>query len=623
MPSNHAQKPLRLFFSYAHKDEMFLEELKEHLAPLKRKGLIQDWCDREISAGQEWEISIEQNLESAEIVLLLISASFINSEYCFGKEMKQALKKHAIGQARVIPIIIRPVDWSSAPFGKLKALPKDGKPVTTWDNKDSAWTSVVKEIRKAIEVIQSKANEPHLPWSGAKSSTEKTTSVLAILQRCPDMVRLEVVAKALSCSQQYLEKDLGPLVKEKTLLIENGFCSLLNPAAFTDPPNIQDILSRTLEELLAFIEVYRREEIASSQVMNAVELAKKCADSHPRVVSGVFRTLDKLLKRRGDKHLVLDIAELSIEAAKRTTRNKEVIENEVQALICGRSWVYQRVDRLDEARVAAEKSLKLGEDILWDKNTAYCKKCIGRLYRLEAEHEESREKKKQLFLRSISCLQEAIDCFGKMREFGPEHPEVGDCYSLLGRTYLSAGQVNKADKMIQKAYKLIPEDSGKDYLDLLILSGDVAAHRGDKENAIDFYNSGLRGPKSEDAEISEIQARAYLGRAQSRKFQGMQGEAVHDFGQAAIIYESLGERKRAASARWEEACLRDSIPQEVIRLLVKEPPTVRIFALQSQKKYPHSRSAQTVARRGNVNLTRWKQLIQNAKSQDAAEDIDW
>ena len=80
----------------------------------------------------------------------LVSAAFLASDYCYDIEMKRALEKHEKGEARVIPIIIRPIDWSGAPFSKLQALPKDAKPVSSWANRDEAWTDVAKGVRKAI-----------------------------------------------------------------------------------------------------------------------------------------------------------------------------------------------------------------------------------------------------------------------------------------------------------------------------------------------------------------------------------------------------------------------------------------------------------------------------------------
>jgi hypothetical protein len=147
--TNH--EPVKLFISYSHKDERFREQLQEHLIALKRQRLVEAWHDRRIAPGQEWEGAINENLEAAGIVLLLISSSFIASPYCYDIEMARALEKHERGEARVIPVILRYADWEWAPFGKLQALPKDAKPVGRWRDRDEAWRNVVQGIRRAVE----------------------------------------------------------------------------------------------------------------------------------------------------------------------------------------------------------------------------------------------------------------------------------------------------------------------------------------------------------------------------------------------------------------------------------------------------------------------------------------
>jgi internalin A len=145
---------LRLFFSYSHRDEELRNQLATHLKLLERQGVIDLWHDRMIGAGEEWKGQISDNLEKAEIVLLLVSSDFIASDYCYDIEMQRALRRHEAGEARVIPVIVRDVDWSSAPFGKLQALPKDGKAVTLWPDRDSAWKNVSEGIKRAAEAMR-------------------------------------------------------------------------------------------------------------------------------------------------------------------------------------------------------------------------------------------------------------------------------------------------------------------------------------------------------------------------------------------------------------------------------------------------------------------------------------
>src|SRR5580693_5624371 len=109
-----------VFISYAHADETLRDRLEIHLALLKREGLIETWHDLMIDAGGEWEKKIDLFLNTCQIILLLISADFISSEYCWCKEMKRALERHEAGEVHVIPVILKPTDWKGGPFGKLE-----------------------------------------------------------------------------------------------------------------------------------------------------------------------------------------------------------------------------------------------------------------------------------------------------------------------------------------------------------------------------------------------------------------------------------------------------------------------------------------------------------------------
>jgi hypothetical protein len=127
------------------------DELEKHLAVLQRQGVITSWHDRKIGAGSEWEKQIDTHLDTAHLILLLISADFLASDYCYDVELKRAMERHEAGQARVIPIILRNVDWQGAPFGALQALPINARPITSWENRDDAFADVARGIRAAIE----------------------------------------------------------------------------------------------------------------------------------------------------------------------------------------------------------------------------------------------------------------------------------------------------------------------------------------------------------------------------------------------------------------------------------------------------------------------------------------
>ena len=171
-------RPIKLFVSYSHRDERLRRQLQEHLHALKSGGLIEEWHDRKIVPGQEWEGVINENLENSGIILLLVSSSFIASEYCNDMEMARALERHDSGEARVIPVILRPVDWRDARFACLQALPTNGRPVTKWSNRDEAWLTVSRGIREAAEDLRSRPETPR-PVEGARHYRKAVESVWA------------------------------------------------------------------------------------------------------------------------------------------------------------------------------------------------------------------------------------------------------------------------------------------------------------------------------------------------------------------------------------------------------------------------------------------------------------
>ncbi|XXT24223.1 toll/interleukin-1 receptor domain-containing protein [Sorangium sp. So ce429] len=147
-------EPVNVFCSYSHKDDAFREQLETHLSSLRREGLIRVWTDRQISAGQDWRATIHEQLEAAHLVLLLVSADFIDSGFCFDIELKRVIERHTTREARVIPVIVRDCDWHGTPLGALQALPKDALAVKNWSDRDTAWASVARGIRSAVEELR-------------------------------------------------------------------------------------------------------------------------------------------------------------------------------------------------------------------------------------------------------------------------------------------------------------------------------------------------------------------------------------------------------------------------------------------------------------------------------------
>ena len=151
-PEQTIRGKISAFISYAHEDEEpYLKKLCEQLKALQRANLIDEWHDRDITAGSDWRGEIDDHLNSAKLILLLISPAFINSDYCFDLELKKALERHDAGQATTVPIIIRPCIWSILPFARLQVLPTDGKACTKWSDMDEALLDVAEGIRRLVE----------------------------------------------------------------------------------------------------------------------------------------------------------------------------------------------------------------------------------------------------------------------------------------------------------------------------------------------------------------------------------------------------------------------------------------------------------------------------------------
>ncbi len=162
-----SSKDIEVFVSYSHKDEELRDELDKHLSILKHRGLISTWHDRRIEAGEEWKGEIDEHLNSAQIILLLISSDFLASKYCYDIEMKRAMERHESEEARVIPIILRHVLWKGSPFSKLQALPTNAEPIKDgdWRSVDEAFADVAEGLETAINNLELKNNKPDIGTS--------------------------------------------------------------------------------------------------------------------------------------------------------------------------------------------------------------------------------------------------------------------------------------------------------------------------------------------------------------------------------------------------------------------------------------------------------------------------
>jgi len=208
-----------LFFSYSHKDEDLRDKLEVHLAMLKRQLVIETWHDRRIVAGDDFAGRIGEELERADIILLLVSPDFLASDYCYDIEMNRAIERHEAGDARIIPVILRPCDWHGAPFGKLNAAPKDGKPVSTWPDVDGAFLDIVKAIKNAAgvrpEATRARATTSHAAMDNAAPPLPRSSN-LRIKKEFTDADKDRHLDEAFEFMARFFEGSLQELQRRNT-----------------------------------------------------------------------------------------------------------------------------------------------------------------------------------------------------------------------------------------------------------------------------------------------------------------------------------------------------------------------------------------------------------------------
>ena len=200
---------MKVFISYSHKDDLALDRLHTHLAPLLSEGLIDAWFDREILAGGNIDAEIDKALEYCDVFLMLVSPDFLASDYCTNIEMERALERHDYDGAPVIPIIVEPCDWTSSPLGKFKALPCDGKPISEWSNQNRAYLDVVRELRRILETrMDSVSGTEHTPLSGGTMDTQPTAPSYRIQKDFDEIHRSEFRETAFATIRDYFQQQI-------------------------------------------------------------------------------------------------------------------------------------------------------------------------------------------------------------------------------------------------------------------------------------------------------------------------------------------------------------------------------------------------------------------------------
>ena len=202
-----------VFLSYSHKDASYRDQLEIHLEMLKRQGVISVWHDRRLLAGDDFGAGIARELEQADIILLLVSADFLASEYCYSVEMRHALERQRQGTARVIPVILRLCEWQQAPFAHLLACPTDGRPVSKFADPDEAYLEIAKAIRVAAGAARQTSFAPTTTAAitAPTSKADPRSSNLRVRKEFTDRDRDRFLDEAFEYMARFFENSVHEL----------------------------------------------------------------------------------------------------------------------------------------------------------------------------------------------------------------------------------------------------------------------------------------------------------------------------------------------------------------------------------------------------------------------------
>jgi hypothetical protein len=192
---------MNAFISYSHQDDTSLEMLHKHLAQLLRDKIIKTWTDKDIYAGGTLNKNIDAALNKSEIFIALLSPDYIASGYCYEKEFKKALEMQEHGDLIIAPIIIEPCDWLNTPFKEFKALPKDGKPISTWLNRNTAFLDVVQNLRNLIVNVGM-----HLPEKSNLKSTPLPVRNYRVKKDFDSIEKMEFIEKTFAELKDFLKR---------------------------------------------------------------------------------------------------------------------------------------------------------------------------------------------------------------------------------------------------------------------------------------------------------------------------------------------------------------------------------------------------------------------------------
>ena len=608
-----------VFISYSHDSPIHVERVELLAGKLGTVGLRCEIDKGQISPPQGWPLWMQQQIEHSDFVLVVCTEKYARrftgcesrgtgkGATWEGRLINQCLYESAENR-RFIPVVFCRHDIDHIPLVLKGATHYDVSTAEGYSALHQALTRLALTTEHPERSFDPRTTPPHTP----------RPEIGALLRRCPDPLPVGVLARAVDQDTATIAKSLRQL--RQAASVDSPLTPPASAVASSDDGVLPNhVLVAALQAELDFVDNHRDTLAGRAQLGNVLALVEAARDVRAASVqvSRTFRIVQTMLKARGDKYLVLRVARQSIEASKTQGRTRDQVKDQAVSAICGVSWVYQRTGRLAEALVEAERSLKLGEDIGWDRNTAFCCKCIGRLRRMQGEASGEARERTEFLRKSVKSLQEAILRF---EQLGMSE-EVGDCHSLLARTYLVGGDTSAARDAIARAEERLLDTNSKDYLDLRIVEGDMALLQ-NPAAAESIYSEALATKSdAEDAQRSEIVARAYLQRGRARAASRQKKRSQEDFERAAGIWESLGD-PAADAAHWEIARAADWMDGKAERVLMETPLDVRARAARMITADEAARPVQW-AQRGVLPEQYLRGVISKAKERVRVDRPEW
>ena len=618
----------KVLISYAHEDVSHASLVRVLADQLRRDG-VECALDQYDDAPQEgWPSWIaDKILDDERFVLVISSPSYLRrwrlaeragvglgAKY-EGKLIRQVLYSQEGLNGRVIPVVLEPTDTSHIP-PELRDSTRYGVRPTP---RDPGYDALLRRL-----TAQPAAPAPTLrePVTLLDRQEAGLAAAFYVLQQVPAPFPVELLCHAAGVTPDTLrsaaraDSDSPILHLHDADLLTTTYYRPVHPV----PTSPGELLGRALEGLLSHIRRRGAHATSRDDIRNALVLA--AADAvRPDLVANVFGVTQTAIKRLGDKRLVWRAATLSLAAASSGPRSPENAQARALALICGQSWVLQRVNELEKAQAAALDSLALGRKLPWPRNTAFCLKCLGRLSRIRAEATHDSPARAAFLADSERYLRDAIAEFAPLPD-RDRHAEIGDCQSLLGRTLLVAKRLDEAQTAAMEANSLLPASAGKDYQDLQILHGDLVAPH-DHQTAEGFYTAVIQQCAEDDAQYSEIRARAYCSRARSRVAQGRRSHAKIDFDAAAEILKYLQD-PAYSDAEWGALTCSKQLSIDPTLLQSKSHSSaVRVRALRIHDQRLASIRGRAARRAAPVTDRYLDRLIEAAQTQVAIDEVDW